>query len=286
MTASKNRHVHIVCPDDGHIVPRMAGWLRDGLGWTMSERASSTAVANYYMPYTAWGLRSIPSTETAAWFTHYEKMTLGKVQIWERASRKIGLRVTAASMYFNLLSRTGPVARVLPGVDMDHFRIMRQKRRWRLGLSAIYSGRKGNAGVAALAKSHHKEKFHIAGRGWPTGNHTWFDYEDMPTFYNSISVYVCTSLVEGIPAPPLEALACGTKIVVPRDVGMLDELPDSPGIRHYDRGDWPGMIEAIDQAIKDRPKKQDLRDLVGEKYPKQQWVDSHQRSFEAWLDHG
>ncbi len=46
--------------------------------------------------------------------------------------------------------------------------------------------------------------------------------EEMPSYYSSIDIYVCPSLIEGTPNPVLEAMACGVPIVS-TDVGIVRE---------------------------------------------------------------
>ena len=47
-------------------------------------------------------------------------------------------------------------------------------------------------------------------------------FEEMPDFYRSVDVFVCTSAMEGTPNPVLEAMACGIP-VVSTDVGIVSE---------------------------------------------------------------
>jgi glycosyltransferase involved in cell wall biosynthesis len=42
------------------------------------------------------------------------------------------------------------------------------------------------------------------------------DFKNMPAWYSKISVYVCASLYEGTPNPPLEAMACGKPVLSTR----------------------------------------------------------------------
>ena len=43
----------------------------------------------------------------------------------------------------------------------------------------------------------------------------------------------------------LEALACGVPVVVPRGVGLVDELPSVWGIHRYRAGDRADLISAL-----------------------------------------
>jgi hypothetical protein len=93
-------------------------------------------------------------------------------------------------------------------------------------------------------------EFTATGRGWPVKTSVR-KYEDLPAWYNSLDVLVCTSLIEGVPMPPLEALACGVPVVIPQGVGMLDELADLAGIYRYKRGDYDELKLAVLRAMGD-----------------------------------
>lgn len=267
-------NVHIVCVDDGHIVPRMARWLADAHAWTMSDRPRHDAALNHYMPYTAI-VQGRVGTPTAAWFTHEETTHPGKMRLWERAAYTVDFRLITAPIYSDL-KHSGPTERVTPGVDRDHFRPdPRMPVLTQIGMSGIAGERK----APHLARRLYDDGYDVAaiGRGWPvpTANVT---YDEIPDFYRTLDVLLCTSLVEGIPAPPLEALACGTKVVVPWDVGCMSELPENEGIRHYEPGDYGDMVRAVEQALADNPDPGALRNVT-RTYSKAAWCESHERAF-------
>ena len=122
-----------------------------------------------------------------------------------------------------------------------------------------------------------------SGSGWPV-NIVNSTLKGLPQFYNSLDVYVCTALIEGIPMPPLEALACGIPVVIPRDVGMLDELPDMLGIYRYDRGDYEQLLAAVLNAINERgmPDRMALAAAVCE-YNPSSYAKAHVEGFEQVL---
>lgn len=51
------------------------------------------------------------------------------------------------------------------------------------------------------------------------------EFSEMPDWYNSLDVYVCASIAEGVPSTILESLACGC-LVVTTNVGIVQELLD------------------------------------------------------------
>lgn len=278
-------NVHICSIDDKHIVPRMMSWLRDSLGWSMSERPRPSATLNYYGPYLSWA--AVPGVDTlkAGWFTHYEPDT-AKGEIWQQASRIFDLRCTAANLYLDQLSTSGLTAKVTAGVDQEHFAPKTQRSKKsklpRVGLSGVGQPRKGVALAERLTASQMKVELVAAGRDWGEIPSTWIPYEEMPAFYNSLTVYICTAVIEGIPAPPLEALACGVKVVVPAGVGMMDELPETEGVRHYTAGDSSDLVRAVRQALADEASRETLRDVVAP-YTVKAWCESHRAAVESFL---
>ena len=80
---------------------------------------------------------------------------------------------------------------------------------------------------------------------------------------------------------PLEALACGVSVVVPYDVGMMDELPEMQGIYHYEKGNSANMQRAVERAIDERTQvnREALRATIAE-HSDDAWVGDHKEAFE------
>jgi len=107
----------------------------------------------------------------------------------------------------------------------------------------------------------------------------------MPAFYQELDILVCTSRVEGGPMPPLEALSCGCSVVVPRGVGILDELPDVLGIHRYKRGDAADLIRALNKAREARGDvdREALR-AITEGMTVEAWCDAYREAFMELMD--
>jgi len=263
--------VNVVHHADAHIIPRMAKWLADYHGWSEGVDPDPSADVNFFLPYTAF--RDV-ETKTAAWFTHYENArddVTGKRHQWHMVANKVDLRCITSPLYNNLGINYGPTRILTPGVDRDLFAPGNNKDmiKGRLGVVGIAQPRKGPNLVRIISELGYDVVSSSANWGVDFFK-AWTEYEEMPSFYHSIEIMVCTSLVEGIPAPPLEALACGTKVVVPDGVGIMDELPKMKGIRHYSAGDGNGMIDAIELALKDKVDPFELRD-ASKKYTVEAW---------------
>ena len=148
-----------------------------------------------------------------------------------------------------------------------------------MGLSGQPGPRKGVGLAQSLSSTKEVKKLIAIGGDWPEIDSKIVDYADIPAFYNGLDLYVCTSTEEGIPAPPLEALACGVPVVIPRGVGMLDLLPDETGIYRYDAGNEKELKTAVKEALAAKHSRNTLRDFVAP-YTILAWVESHQRIIE------
>ena len=81
--------------------------------------------------------------------------------------------------------------------------------------------------------------------------------------------------------PPLEALSCGVKIVIPTDCGMLDELPDLDGIYRYTNSDFGSFARAVERAAFSGPvDRAALRKVITDDYTVSNWCSDHRRAIE------
>lgn len=161
----------------------------------------------------------------------------------------------------------------------------------RLGVSGFTykGGRKGENLFEKLTNSELSKilEFHASGSGWKGDfKHHKLKWDEMESYYRSLDMFLCTSLIEGIPCPPLEAMACGVPVIIPKNVGLLDELPDIHNIYRYKAGNYLDMLDAISKCIFDvqtgNINKQELRESV-EKYHLNQWITDHTSVFENFL---
>lgn len=282
--------VHLLCqnPQDDRIIPRMARALRDRLGWTLSADANEKADLLYLSAYfEAQRLKPWPDIPTIAYFTHKEEEPPGnaKAKLFDAIAQRVQLRIATCRLYAEPLRAYGPTWQMPAPVERDRFTIRERKgaRQPVVGLSGYtYANhRKGEDLVRGMLDSAigGRVTWQGSGRGWPipTKRYSW---AEMPTFYQSLDALVCPSRVEGIPMPPLEALACGVRVVIPRGVGVLDELPELPGIYRYTRGDLKTLLQALEQAAfpPEPVDRQALRDaVVG--HSVEAWCEAHQEAF-------
>jgi len=286
--------VHIVCrtlADTERILSRMANLLSSATGWSVGARPDPNAVVNYWFPYLEMRKQPIEDGQfTAAYFTHREDILPAKVQIWRNQAAKVSLRLTSAAQYATDLSQHGLTRLVTPPLDRRAFSPGRPRSPgapFVAGVSGYrYSGgRKGEALLAQVLMSTQAEAFEwrAIGRGWPVKTRL-LPQRDVPDWYRSLDLFVCTSLIEGIPYPVLEALACGVPVVIPCGVGLLDELPEVPGIVRYDRGDAPALAHALRKAgeliASGECERETLR-ATTERFTVEAWVSGHIDAFAA-----
>ncbi|OGC95303.1 MAG: hypothetical protein A2W25_05145 [candidate division Zixibacteria bacterium RBG_16_53_22] len=284
--------VNIICRNaqEDRVIPRFSRYLANNLGWIVTARPDPSAEAYYLSGYfEETYLRPWPRKPVAAYFTHRETQPPGngKAKLFDRLAAKVNLRIATAAMYADMLTDYGPTAQINPPVERERFTIPAKKAKGRLvaGFSGYtYANKRKGENLAKMligSKVGRSVEWRASGRGWPvmTRRYPW---SAMPSFYQSLDVYVATGTVEGVPMPPLECLACGVSVVVPLHVGLLDELPEVLGIHRYKAGDVSSMITALAEALEMRSQvdRQALRDAT-ERYTVRNWCEQHRLAFEG-----
>lgn len=282
-----NVHIVWITPMGDRIIDRLARMLAEQTGWSLSDRPREGADINYSMLYADFAQRFTDwrRTRWAAYFSHYEADTPYKRFWWESADPLVEIKTVSAAQYGDMLQ--GKVVQVTPPVEPRfEIRERRPNGTFTIGVSGFVdrSGRKGEGMVARLASDlDGRADVVCSGQGWPARcvNRS---LEGLVEFYNALDVYLCTSTVEGIPIPPLEALACGVPVVIPNGVGMLDDLADIPGIWRYDAGDYGDLLATMDFITTARPAvdREQLRASVAD-YTPQAWARSHEAGFRSAL---
>ena len=271
--------VHIVCPNlsRDRILPRLAKSLADATGWPLSEYPDPSVDINYFMIYINYAQRfpNWHKTKVACYFSHYEMGNGAKERWWHHAAANSDLAIITASRYEKKLLEV-PTCKVRPPVD-SMFKPAEERPDNPtpvIGVGGFASARKGLDLIKQLSTDYNVA---FSGRGWPGA--VWYSWDAMPEFYHSLDVYVCTSLVEGIPMPPLEALACNIPVVIPRDVGMLDDL-QGPGIYKYTAGDYPSLVRNLKKALGNSNKTPNVK---LNNYTPANWALDHINAFEDFL---
>lgn len=81
---------------------------------------------------------------------------------------------------------------------------------------------------------------------------------EIADFYRSADIFVFSSLSEGFPAPPLEAMACGAAVVATRSGGIEEYAVDGANAVLVPVSDPSALARAIERLSADR----DLRDRL------------------------
>jgi len=277
--------VNVVCRNlnDDRVLPRFSRYLRDHLGWTLTAAPDSRADVVYLSGYFEAQLcKPWPSVPVASLFTHREEEPPGnaKARLFDATAKRVDLRLAMCRLYAKPLSRYGPTIQPPLPVERDRFIIPRgfpSKGKPVVGFSGYTyrNHRKGEDLVKAVlaSKIGKRVEWRASGRGWPVKT-VRYDWADMPAFYQSLDVLVCPSRVEGGPMPVLEALSCGVRVVIPRNVGILDELPDTEGLHRYERGDAKGLVRALEAALSGSFDREELRAITAA-YTVEAWCAAH-----------
>lgn len=284
--------VNVVCRNykDDRVIPRFSRYLGNFLGWHVSSRPVPGADLYYLSAYFEYSfmrgeLRSAPM---AAYFTHREEHPPGnnKAKTFDRVAAHVNLRIATAPMYADLLTPFGDTALISAPVERERFRIPKRAKNQKI--IAGFSGytypnkRKGEllARSVISSKLGKKIEWRASGRGWPVPTQK-YPWSEMAAFYQSLDILVITASVEGVPMPPLEVLSCGGSVVIPRGVGLLDELPDLKGIHRYKRGDKVSLLAAFQEAIESRSSvnREDLREVTAP-YTIMAWCEQHRAAFQ------
>lgn len=291
-------YVHTVCRDydsSDKILPRLARLLGSAHGWEVGHTPNGTADINNFSCYIEYSETYLNwnDTPTAAYFTHFEKDRVDKSHWWKQALERVDLCIVTSKMYRDMLLGQGAkmVFQVHPPIDSRFIIVDPPNTNIPIvGISGFVPRRYGERKGAELLNQirsrpiMNKVRLMASGEGWPNIASVRYGLNELPGFFQGLSILLCTSLVEGNPMPPLEALACGVKIVIPTNVGLLDELPAIDGIYRYERGNVKQMEKALKQAVHSgEVDRQALRDAVSD-YTEERWISDHQEAFESLMN--
>lgn len=272
------------------ILARMVRHLARYNEWRVGSRPSQNVDVNVFFPYLFWrDTGHFKKTRTVGFMTHRETTVGIKTRIWDKTAPQFDLRITMARQYAEILHQFGPTVNIPPPVELDMFKpVPRQAHKMPvIGVCGwVYpGGRKGEKLVLELyRKMKHKWVIGATGRRWPIPKCYDRPWAKMPKWYQCLDVFLCTSVIEGGPVTVLEALACGRPVVIPKGVGLLDELPDGPGIYRYGSGNYKSMLHALSQAVQDKTPPEKLAEIVATRTPKryaEEWKSAVENMVDA-----
>jgi glycosyltransferase involved in cell wall biosynthesis len=151
-------------------------------------------------------------------------------------------KITISEWLYEKVCRSGcppaSVTNIPIGINLDDFQLLKDitKRPKRIAMLYSKAGSKGSEdGLAALEICREKHPdldvvlFGPTMRSRPANLPSWVSYEGnvsqhrLTQLFNSSSIYVCSSLVEGFALPPAEAMACGCAVAA-TDCGGIREF--------------------------------------------------------------
>jgi glycosyltransferase involved in cell wall biosynthesis len=80
--------------------------------------------------------------------------------------------------------------------------------------------------------------------------------EDLPALYNGAAVMTLPALYEGFGLPPLEAMACGTPVVVSNISSMPEVVGDAGGL--IDPNDVDSIAQGLLKVLTDPKMKEEM----------------------------
>lgn len=288
--------VHIVCQrwKQDRVLSRFARYLVDRWGWTVSRRPDRKADLNYWIAFLEWQrFKGFDHTPTVAFMTHPEDEIEDPegYRLYFDAAREADLRVCMNEVSrLDLEALYGLSIRASLPLDCEHFPLKSASPGGspRVGFSgkAYRSGRKGEDLAEHLVEDFQDRcEFAASGKKWPCPTR-WYSWEEMPQFFQSLDIYVSTSVVEGGPMPTLEALATGLPVVIAAGVGLHDELPAVKGIYRYEKGNYEELRRALDQALSEYRDidRAVLREATSP-HTVENWCVANREAFEDLLAH-
>jgi len=105
--------------------------------------------------------------------------------------------------------------------------------------------------------------------------------EDLPAIYSAAELFVFPSLYEGFGLPPLEAMACGTPVVV-SNTSSLPEVVGEAGLM-VDPRDVRALAEAMERVLTDEHLRAELTANGLERARQFTWERAAQETMEVYL---
>jgi glycosyltransferase involved in cell wall biosynthesis len=103
---------------------------------------------------------------------------------------------------------------------------------------------------------------------------------ELPLWYNAAELFVYPSLYEGFGLPPLEAMACGTPVVV-ANTSSLPEVVGEAGLT-VDPLDVKGLAEAIRWVLDDEALRQEMRERGLQRGHGFSWTKTAQETVQVY----
>ncbi len=119
---------------------------------------------------------------------------------------------------------------------------------------------------------------------------SWIEYHDnvserdLVELYNSASVYLCSSAVEGFALPPAEAMACGCSVATTDCGGNREYAEHGKTALVSDTDDFAALVDNVVQLLSDEPLRIRLASAGRDRIATFTWEQSTQRLIEFIKD--
>lgn len=160
-----------------------------------------------------------------------------------------------------------PIVTIHNGVDLTRFRPMDRTKRSKsskfkiLGVAAVWDARKGLADFVEL-RSKFSEDYEITLVGLTPkqisslpkgirGIQRTQNVEELVQLYSDANVFLNPTYSDNFPTTNIEALACGTPVIMYRTGGSPEAIDEKTGVV-VEQGDVDGLAEAI-RMMKEKP---------------------------------
>jgi len=186
------------------------------------------------------------------------------------------------SIYEKYPNNNKPYMVISDGIDLELFRMYNSDKYKKNDNNTLKIGWTGNSkfadevdddlkglnkvikpAIKELQEEGHNIVLEIADR-----NIKMIPHQEMPDYYNSIDIYVCTSRTEGTPNPVLEAMACGVPIIS-TDVGIVPEI--------FGKKQKKYMIERTKEDLKNK-----ILEILNNKEILQQLSNENLKQIQEW----
>ncbi len=109
-------------------------------------------------------------------------------------------------------------------------------------------------------------------------------FHDLPAIYSAASVFLFPTLYEGFGLPPLEAMACGTPVIV-SNVSSLPEVC-ADAAEYVDPASDQSLSQAIERLVDSGPRRAELREAGLLRAKKFSWRTFADRTWRIYEDVG
>ncbi|MBS1492492.1 MAG: glycosyltransferase family 4 protein [Bacteroidetes bacterium] len=185
-------------------------------------------------------------------------------------------KIVIAKWLLRFAEKIGEKAVYIPnGFDFNNFYVINEpEKRDKYSMLMLYhelelkGSRFGIEAVSKLKKKFPEIKFTLFGvQRRPDNLPEWFDYVQTPSIeklrsiYNSASIFISPSLIEGFPLPPAEAMACGCTLVASDIDGHKEYNIENETCLFFKAGDAQSLYENLEKLLL----KNDLRIALSKK---------------------